>query len=660
MNDQNDGVEGSGPLLQPPNDEIKRQVRELIIGLYGEKGYTLGDDGFIPEKRYFKMILQLMKKDDQASVVNEVQRRYEVCRQLNIKTDAPQIMTSLSSKTMPQLKARLKEVIPSAICTTTDEKNELQRKKRQMNAIRLEEKQSRWRATEDEVCAAVWRAIQDPDSVLGNNDDNVAATVGQQDDNSSDRSTMAGLVAIIDPTPSDDDMSMSFSAMSSANGNNAKSTSDPSSKPDMDADQGKTIAISEKPPPASVHAEDTVQPLATQQTTTPNQQGPPVVSTEAVPGIDMEQDIQNDSTLNRGEIAEAMSFPSKLTGASSQLKDGMSSANVQTPPKRAKPSQSVNSSPPSSTMMGVPAIAESVCSSRNAGTDVSSLTQSFASGGTSKNNSSMANGVNTHDEEKQEEQENPEPTMVFSVAGQATASQNLPNTAVDKSNGPLNDYNRDMPTLMRTEEDKFVAHGLSGRHMSPLPESSNQNNHDNDGIPTSARGGPGEDGSTMETFPRDDQTNPTEAERNKIWPWIFRIVVVIVLGIVAIVVAGFLVFGPSQDDPATDPPIDDGKPGESGASTPAPAVVVEPTPRPTPVPTRRITPGVTPMPTTAIEHSFTLNSFINGGQSLKCGIQANDMAGFVSRDSGNPEGFEVDLVSALTVVGDQSFTKQPL
>ena len=139
MNDENDGVEGSAPLLQPSNDEIKRQVRELIIGLYGEKGYTLGDDGFIPEKRYFKMILQLMKKDDQASVVNEVQRRYEVCRQLNIKTDAPQIMTSLSSKTMPQLKARLKEVIPSAICTTTDEKNELQRKKRQMNAIRLEE-----------------------------------------------------------------------------------------------------------------------------------------------------------------------------------------------------------------------------------------------------------------------------------------------------------------------------------------------------------------------------------------------------------------------------------------------------------------------------------------------------------------------------------------
>ena len=30
---------------QPSNDETIRQVRELIICLYGEKGYTLGDDG---------------------------------------------------------------------------------------------------------------------------------------------------------------------------------------------------------------------------------------------------------------------------------------------------------------------------------------------------------------------------------------------------------------------------------------------------------------------------------------------------------------------------------------------------------------------------------------------------------------------------------------
>ena len=176
------------------------------------------------------------------------------------------------------------------------------------------------------------------------------------------------------------------------------------------------------------------------------------------------------------------------------------------------------------------------------------------------------------------------------------------------------------------------------------------------------------------------QPNRQEAERNTKWQYIFKSVVaiVIVLGIVGIVVAGFLVFGRNQDDPSTNPPVVVTDPDQSGVptvptgsttgptpgpgvgSTPAPAVVVEPTPSPTLAPTRRIIPGVTPMPTTTIERSFTLNSFINGGQSFKCGIKENDLAGFVSRDSGNPEGFEVDLVSALTVVGDQSFTKQPL
>ena len=181
--------------------------------------------------------------------------------------------------------------------------------------------------------------------------------------------------------------------------------------------------------------------------------------------------------------------------------------------------------------------------------------------------------------------------------------------------------------------------------------------------------------------PTDTSTNGEEAppigtKRSKKWQYIFKSVVVIVLGIV--IVVGFLVFGRNQDDPSTNPPVVVTDPDQSGVptvptgsttgptpgpgvgSTPAPAVVVEPTPSPTLAPTRPSIPGGTIMPTTTIERSFTLNSFINGGQSLKCGIQANDMAGFVSRDSGNPEGFEVDLVSALTVVGDQSFTKQPL
>ena len=174
------------------------------------------------------------------------------------------------------------------------------------------------------------------------------------------------------------------------------------------------------------------------------------------------------------------------------------------------------------------------------------------------------------------------------------------------------------------------------------------------------------------------QPQPANGSNRSRLPWIFAIVVVIVLGIVGIAVAGFLVFGPNQDDPATTPPVVVDGPDQSGVptvptgsttgptpgpgvgSTPAPAVVVEPTPSPTLAPTRPSIPGGTIMPTTTIERSFTLNSFINGGQSFKCGIKENDLAGFVSRDSGNPEGFEVDLVSALTVVGDQSFTKQPL
>ena len=214
------------------------------------------------------------------------------------------------------------------------------------------------------------------------------------------------------------------------------------------------------------------------------------------------------------------------------------------------------------------------------------------------------------------------------------------------------------------DRDEFSIDGVLTTPHFDRQGSSGPSNTEAGDVPLSPHKETREISSTTDTPTNDEQATPTETERNKKWPWIFAIVVVIVLGIVGIVVAGFLVFGLNQDDPATDPPIDDGKPGERAAPTVPTGTTVSPVqgsiPSPTPVPTRRMIPGGTPMPTTTIERSFTLNSFINGGQSLKCGIQANDMAGFVSRDSGNPEGFEVDLVSALTVVGDQSFTKQPL
>ena len=77
-----------------------------------------------------------------------------------------------------------------------------------MGAIRSVVKLSRWAAKADEVCAAAWCAMQDPDSVLNINNGDVAAAAAaaaRQDDNSSDRSVMACLDNIIDPTNTDDD-----------------------------------------------------------------------------------------------------------------------------------------------------------------------------------------------------------------------------------------------------------------------------------------------------------------------------------------------------------------------------------------------------------------------------------------------------------------------
>ena len=87
---------------------------------------------------------------------------------------------------------------------------------------------------------------------------------------------MTHLDTIVNPTTTDDGMSMSFSAKSLFNSNNAKSTPYPSSKPDSDTNQGKTIVVPNKPPPASVQAGDTPHPsLKTAQNDQSGQQGPP-------------------------------------------------------------------------------------------------------------------------------------------------------------------------------------------------------------------------------------------------------------------------------------------------------------------------------------------------------------------------------------------------
>ena len=48
-------------------------------------------------------------------------------------------------------------------------------KQRQVDAIRSLEKQSCWAADFDQACTEIWRAMEDPDSVLGNNNGVVAA-----------------------------------------------------------------------------------------------------------------------------------------------------------------------------------------------------------------------------------------------------------------------------------------------------------------------------------------------------------------------------------------------------------------------------------------------------------------------------------------------------
>ena len=129
-------------------------------------------------------------------------------------------------------------------------------------------------------------AMQDPASVLNSSNGDVAA-VDQQDDNSSDRLMTARLDNSINPTtPTDDDMSESFPAMSLAGSNNIKSPSILSSQRDSDADQGTVIVVPTKILPASAHAGDAIPPsVNTVCNDQSHHQRLPTMSTQPLPEL---------------------------------------------------------------------------------------------------------------------------------------------------------------------------------------------------------------------------------------------------------------------------------------------------------------------------------------------------------------------------------------
>ena len=128
--------------------------------------------------------------------------------------------------------------------------------------------------------------------------DKDAATVATRQDAKSDssiadgdvsvlnRSMMARLKNCVDTGTTDGDMSMSFSAMSLAKSNNAKSTSILSSQRDSDADQGTVIVVPTKILPASAHAGDAIPPsVNTVCNDQSHHQGLPTMSTQPLPEL---------------------------------------------------------------------------------------------------------------------------------------------------------------------------------------------------------------------------------------------------------------------------------------------------------------------------------------------------------------------------------------
>ena len=145
------------------NEFIIQKVRELVIRLYGEQGHTLGDDGdFVIGKKPFDKIIKLPRKQ---WFVEEVQRRYDCCDRVDVKTTLSRPPKSGSN--MQQLKLQLKNILPSVIETEGDEQAQLNYKKQQLDAIRQIVEQHPQNTGYDDACMAVWDAMQNPDHILG-------------------------------------------------------------------------------------------------------------------------------------------------------------------------------------------------------------------------------------------------------------------------------------------------------------------------------------------------------------------------------------------------------------------------------------------------------------------------------------------------------------
>ena len=160
MNDRNDnGVNGMSQVVQqkPSNNGIIRQVQEIIICLYGQKGYTLGDDGFLVHKREFKRIVKLPRHQ---YIMDEVQRRHDCCDRLGIKTALPRPPLHLGSSNLVQLKDQLRNILPSVIAKEDDERARLHKNKQQLDAIRSAVDRSPVGMGRNDACTALWCAMQ--------------------------------------------------------------------------------------------------------------------------------------------------------------------------------------------------------------------------------------------------------------------------------------------------------------------------------------------------------------------------------------------------------------------------------------------------------------------------------------------------------------------
>ena len=154
--------QGERPARNAPHpDVVIEHAKDLLNSMYGESGYTLGEDTFVIKKAAFKKILKLSAADKKHAM-DELQRRYDCCDKQRLNTRFLRPPKSLAQSNMRQLKTQLMSIKPSMI----ESPEELLHKKRQIDAIRTVVQTSLWAITYEDACAAIWLAIQDPVRVL--------------------------------------------------------------------------------------------------------------------------------------------------------------------------------------------------------------------------------------------------------------------------------------------------------------------------------------------------------------------------------------------------------------------------------------------------------------------------------------------------------------